>query len=591
MTLHKRYLAFRAALSTRFPYLTLSYYRERKAIASAERAPLWFFQSAGMRRVHNKAAKKRADAIALNPKLTTLSELPAVTICLVTYNASLWIDAWVKSIQALEYPKDKLWHNIVDNGSSDNSVALLKDRMAKYGLAGQMKLIVNSDNLGFGASQDIAITHAKTKYVLVVNPDAILEPQSLKDAVRFAEQDNDEACAWEFAQIPFEHPKYYDPVTLETSWNAHSCALMRRSAYVKTGGYDPKLFMYGEDTELSYRFRAQGYILRYLPWARVHHDAHKKYGLRQDQSIRSLAANLCIRRRYGKMRDRLAGYALLALGYLQQKKSGQDNIKLSWQLYRTLRPHFPPQRPRHIDFPFNGVNFDLRRSGVDTPINTLNTKHAPKVSIITRVHKNSPLLLEAIGSVAHQTYPNIEHIIICDGDVKLPPLDAKVIKVNFQQRTKAANAGAKAATGEYLLFLDYDDLIFADHIEGLVGAMNNKPGAVCSYSYSWEAMTTAKHQGRYVEYLGTQISMESQYKAPSDLNSRNFFSIQSVLIRRTAFDKVGGLNDNLDYLEDWDLWKRLSQIGAFIPYPKTTSINFTPASLKDRIKRANNFII
>jgi GT2 family glycosyltransferase len=49
----------------------------------------------------------------------------------------------------------------------------------------------------------------------------------------------------------------------------HACIFIRKSAYEKVGGYEPKIFMYAEDVELSYRFRAFGYHLRYCPNAVV----------------------------------------------------------------------------------------------------------------------------------------------------------------------------------------------------------------------------------------------------------------------------------------------------------------------------------
>ena len=72
-------------------------------------------------------------------------------------------------------------------------------------------------------------------------------------------------AAWEMRQIPYEHPKAYDPVTLDTPWVSGAAMLLRRSAFEDVGGFDPRIFMYGEDVDLSWRLRARGWRLRYLP--------------------------------------------------------------------------------------------------------------------------------------------------------------------------------------------------------------------------------------------------------------------------------------------------------------------------------------
>ena len=59
-------------------------------------------------------------------------------------------------------------------------------------------------------------------------------------------------------------PKAYDPVTLDTPWVSGAATLFRRSAFDSVGGFDPQLFMYGEDVDLSWRLRARGLRLRYL---------------------------------------------------------------------------------------------------------------------------------------------------------------------------------------------------------------------------------------------------------------------------------------------------------------------------------------
>ena len=451
--------------------------------------------------------------------------------------------------------------------------------------------MLKQDNRGFGAGQNLAVAQAKTDYILIINPDAELEPESLRFAVNYALADETDVSCWEFSQAPFEHPKYYDPVNLETSWNSHACVLMKRSAFLKVGGYDTTLFLYGEDVELSYKLRAHGYKLRYLPKARIYHDTSPDPKRREDQMTRSIAANLLLRRRYGRYWDRAVGKVLITKSAFTSNIDQRKSVAKANEIYTELKPSFKPSRRHKTYFPFNGLEYDRRRLGRLTPIKAYKTPQtnqrghtSPLVSIITRVHKTTDILYDAIACVENQTYSNIEHVIVFDGCDPINDDRIKAVYSNQTGRSEAANKGAKAASGDYLLFLDYDDLIFSDHIEGLVDRLNNKKEAVCAYSYCWEAMTKSRETGT-VSYLALQNKMETQFSSQG-LAENNFFAIQSVLIKSDAFRHVGGFDTRLEYCEDWDLWQRLLKLGEFTPYKKLTSIYFTPASLKDRILRS-----
>ena len=70
--------------------------------------------------------------------------------------------------------------------------------------------------MGFGAAINIGFEKVTGKYALILNPDAELEPHTILDLVRAAlGSESQQVAAWEARQQPFEHPKVYDPVTLE----------------------------------------------------------------------------------------------------------------------------------------------------------------------------------------------------------------------------------------------------------------------------------------------------------------------------------------------------------------------------------------
>src|SRR5436190_344450 len=73
-------------------------------------------------------------------------------------------------------------------------------------------------------------------FFFIVNPDCVLEPGALATLLETARADEDRVAAWEMRQIPYEHPKAYDPVTLETDWTSGAATLYRRRDFEAVGG-------------------------------------------------------------------------------------------------------------------------------------------------------------------------------------------------------------------------------------------------------------------------------------------------------------------------------------------------------------------
>lgn len=191
----------------------------------------------------------------------------------------------------------------------------------------------------------------------------------------------------------------------------------------------------------------------------------------------------------------------------------------------------------------------------------------PLVSIICRT-THRPELAEALRSVAAQTYPRIELIVVNavgEGEVVLPGEVAgqhvQVVNRNVPlARPAAANAGLDAASGDYLIFLDEDDWIAPDHIEGLVQALSTSE-ALAAYSNT---------QKTDVEGELLQDVFARDYD-PALLMRENFLPIHSVLFSRVVIDKGCRFDERLDIYEDWDFWLQVSQFTHFIHCDVTTA--------------------
>ena len=213
------------------------------------------------------------------------------------------------------------------------------------------------------------------------------------------------------------------------------------------------------------------------------------------------------------------------------------------------------------------------------------------MSVITRTYKGREIFLrQATLSVAHQTWPNIEHIIVEDGGetmrdlcLELATITGKKIKYlsnDKNNRAIAGNMGLEAALGRWCLFLDDDDLLFADHIETLAGEMMDKKDAAACYSLSWQVMTNTKNfpqRGFYHETMYEFYSKNAEKFDFENLLKFNYFPIQSVLFDRNLYLVRGGFDKNFQSLEDWILWVKYAYKQRFIHVPKITSIFRTPA--------------
>lgn len=191
----------------------------------------------------------------------------------------------------------------------------------------------------------------------------------------------------------------------------------------------------------------------------------------------------------------------------------------------------------------------------------LDSRNIPLVSVIIR-SMDRATLSEALDSVALQTYPNIEVIV-----VNAKGLDHRRIGEwcgRFPMRmletgerlprSRAANMGLDAAQGEYLIFLDDDDWFDAHHIQKLADAILRHPEFKVVYT-GVKCVDGSKHP------------LADTFDAPFDaarMVAGNSIPIHAVLFSRSLLKSGCRLDESLDIYEDWDFWIQLSGHGDFL---------------------------
>ena len=237
------------------------------------------------------------------------------------------------------------------------------------------------------------------------------------------------------------------------------------------------------------------------------------------------------------------------------------------------------------------------REGAFYPVDPPSARpETPLVSVLVRTTGRVGFLREALRSVARQTYPAVEVVVVEDGRSTLGEFlrsEFGDLRLRYgatgsrRGRSAAGNLALSMATGEYLTFLDEDDLLYADHIEVLLAALR-RDGTRAAYALAIEVPTRIESLDplRYVEVERHAAVVHRQRFSRAVLWHHNYMPIQSVLFHRSLYDTLGGFDEQLETLEDWNLWTRYALEHPFTFVPKVTSRYRVPAGGVEQRRRS-----
>lgn len=201
---------------------------------------------------------------------------------------------------------------------------------------------------------------------------------------------------------------------------------------------------------------------------------------------------------------------------------------------------------------------------------------APLVSIVVRTRNRLPSLRAALESLAVQTHPRLEAIVVVDAGDDAGPvladfehkLGLRVLRPETAMgRYRAANAGLAAATGKYLGFLDDDDVLYPDHLAKLVAVLESSGAAV---AYSDCAVVEVDHGAAGPERCSAPRPFPTVDFDRDRLYFENYLPIHTVLFRRELLGEVEPFDENLEHCADWDFWIRLAERAPFRRVPGVT---------------------
>jgi len=182
----------------------------------------------------------------------------------------------------------------------------------------------------------------------------------------------------------------------------------------------------------------------------------------------------------------------------------------------------------------------------------------PRVSVVIPTHNRLAMVREAVRSVEQQTFADRELIVVDDGsddgtwDWLQSRGDLRALRSAERRGPSAArNRGVEAATGEYVAFLDSDDLCLPRRLERQVQVLEADPTLVlCHSNEIWlrdgrELRQLAKHEKRGGWIFEHCLPMCR-------------ISPSAALVRRRVLLEQGGFDEELEVAEDYELWLRLT---------------------------------
>ena len=186
----------------------------------------------------------------------------------------------------------------------------------------------------------------------------------------------------------------------------------------------------------------------------------------------------------------------------------------------------------------------------------------PLVSVVIPAHNYGRYLAGAVESALGQTYAPLEVIVVDDGstDDTAEVLGRfagriRVLRLDGRGVAIARNAGLFAAEGEYVLFLDADDLLLPEAVAHLAGHLQARPEVDAAYGLWYQCDT------RLQKAFIVRSPIRDGQVLPRLFLGNIVATPSAMLLRRQTLIAAGGFDRGLTFTADWEMWLRLARRG------------------------------
>jgi glycosyltransferase involved in cell wall biosynthesis len=204
------------------------------------------------------------------------------------------------------------------------------------------------------------------------------------------------------------------------------------------------------------------------------------------------------------------------------------------------------------------------------PISCLQTE-PNSVAVVVTTYNDASFLPAALDSIASQTRPPEEIIVVDDGSWRSPIRrlkrypDARLIRQSNKGLSAARNTGLHAAQSEFIIFLDADDRLTPKAVTAGLSAFATNPSAALVYG-------AHKRVDAKLNPLGPDRIAAVGTNAFRDLLTGNIIAMHgAVMYRRSALCKIGGFDTDLRSCEDYDVYLRLARCHPILWHAETVA--------------------
>lgn len=211
-----------------------------------------------------------------------------ISVIIPLFNSARWLPRLIQSLKNQQLNSQRFQVVFVDDGSTDDSrtVALKVLQGATF----DWFYLTTPENRGYAGACNFGAVNSSGRYLLFLNADVWLEPQTLSEYLFAAEYHGDK-CALSNVEVPYEGESWIacgnptfdlsmsicterkaSPFEAEPNlWTVSPFWFIHRDVFFKVGMFDESLRMYGEEEDLAFRLHLRGYSVKLCPTAIIHH--------------------------------------------------------------------------------------------------------------------------------------------------------------------------------------------------------------------------------------------------------------------------------------------------------------------------------
>lgn len=530
--------------------------------------------------------------------------MPKVTVIMPLYNAEKYVKEAIDCILNQTFTEFELL--IIDDCPTDGTLDIVYQIQDD-----RIRIIHNEKNMGIAYSRNRGLAEAKGEYIALMDDDDLTPLDRLEREVVFLDNNlNIGVIGGNIEGISENGESRSEPVFLKTrpgeihSEMMFSCPIANSSTMFRKSIVDNykityKMGMFGmEDfrfwVEMSLHAQIANFQDTFLYWrdradnesARVHSEEEKE---REEKYFEILLLALCgngfkltkeekelykisfIEANHSNCNDINKLYDLMCK---LASQAYNMNVEWAWDFVLTCRNHYldvvqKTKGDSFIDSLFiEGFSRNLVERMIDEPL----------ISVVIPTRNREDKIISAIESVRKQTYSYIEIIVVDDAssDNTLLCLERYKEKLKNKELLRiyhldkncgpayARNYGVSRSRGTYIAFHDDDDQWHPDKLAIQIQRMLYDKDVDMSFGQ----MARFGKEG-FVSIVDERLDWETKRSHFfQELLMDNFIGAPTIVIRKTAFQKIGGFDENILSLEDWEFAIRASKY-LRIEYVKT----------------------